>query len=417
VISAVGFIPVLMLICHIVLLPLSPVAMAVESDPLSSDDASIVVPVLDDQVKAEQKTSTSDRPLESCEIAPGVSLVKQHRIESYGPVAVNILAVTPTPQVSLSIGLATRGSLGLEPLSAIAEREGALAAVNGTFFHWSGLPLGLLVDRGVLISAPVYERTTLVMLTDGSGGLDRVLLRIWLQLADGTRLPVHGVNRQAKSGECVIYNTAFARETPSFAPEQELVLRDGIVIGRAYGGTPLAPGTVVVAGDPTGRLRMLEVGEHCRVAWEIHLSEAKVTIPGECVWFALGGGPRLVTRANITVTSDREQFRSDVTQGRAPRTAIGFTAEGTLLLVTVDGRQPSVSVGMTLEELAALMVELGAVEAMNLDGGGSTTMVVRDNVVNMPSNGVERALSSALLIMVEAAEAADALEAATVTCQ
>lgn len=222
-ISAVGFIPVLMLICHIVLLPLSPVAMAVESDPLSSDDASIAVPVLDDQVKAEQKTSTSDRPLESCEIAPGVSLVKQHRIESYGPVAVNILAVTPTPQVSLSIGLATRGSLGLEPLSAIAEREGALAAVNGTFFHWSGLPLGLLVDRGVLISAPVYERTTLVMLTDGSGGLDRVLLRIWLQLADGTRLPVHGVNRQAKSGECVIYNTAFARETPSFAPEQELV--------------------------------------------------------------------------------------------------------------------------------------------------------------------------------------------------
>lgn len=357
---------------------------------------------------AEELAPTPGQVPGSWEVGPGVTLITQHRSESYGPVAVSILEITQTPQVSLSIGLAKRGSLGLEPLSVIAQREGALAAINGTFFHWSGLPLSLLVDQGLLISTPVYERTALVVLKDGSGGFERVSLRIWLQLADGTTLPVHGINRQAKSDECVVYNTAFARETPEPAPAQELLLRDGVVVGRGTGGTPLVPGTEVVVGDPSGRLRELKEGEPCRLVWEIYLAERKVMVPGEQVWFALGGGPRLVTRAQITVTSELEQFRSDVSQGRAPRTAIGVTAEGALLLVVVDGRQPGISVGMTLEELAALMIELGAVEAMNLDGGGSTTMVVGDRVVNMPSNGIERALSNALLVMMESTAATDA---------
>jgi len=66
----------------------------------------------------------------------------------------------------------------------------------------------------------------------------------------------------------------------------------------------------------------------------------------------------------------------------------------------VDGRQPERSVGMTIAELAALLAELGAVEAINMDGGGSTTMVVRDKVVNSPSDPAgERAVGDALLVL------------------
>src|SRR6185503_5497574 len=78
-------------------------------------------------------------------------------------------------------------------------------------------------------------------------------------------------------------------------------------------------------------------------------------------------------------------FRSFVA-GRQPRTLAGVRADGTLLLVTVDGRLPGWSVGMTLPEAARLMRSLGAREAMNLDGGGSSTMVVRGEVVNRPSD-------------------------------
>jgi exopolysaccharide biosynthesis protein len=78
---------------------------------------------------------------------------------------------------------------------------------------------------------------------------------------------------------------------------------------------------------------------------------------------------------------------------------VGFRADGRVLLVTVDGRQPELSVGMTIAELAALLIELGAVEAANMDGGGSTTMAVRGKVVNSPSDLTgERAVGDALLV-------------------
>ncbi len=84
---------------------------------------------------------------------------------------------------------------------------------------------------------------------------------------------------------------------------------------------------------------------------------------------------------------------------RHPRTAVGVRADGRILLVTVDGRQPELSVGMTIAELASLLIELGAVEAVNMDGGGSTAMVVRGEVVNSPSDLTgERAVGDALLV-------------------
>lgn len=69
---------------------------------------------------------------------------------------------------------------------------------------------------------------------------------------------------------------------------------------------------------------------------------------------------------------------------RHPRTTIAKLNSGKLLLVTVDGRQHSISVGMSLPMLAELLLALGAVDAIKLDGGDSTTMVVRDKVVNRP---------------------------------
>jgi exopolysaccharide biosynthesis protein len=86
---------------------------------------------------------------------------------------------------------------------------------------------------------------------------------------------------------------------------------------------------------------------------------------------------------------------------RDSRTMIGWTNRGDLLLVTVDGRQPGRSVGMSVIEAANLMRALGAVEAMNLDGGGSTTFVLRGRLMNRPSTGShrERAVAVAVAIL------------------
>ena len=103
----------------------------------------------------------------------------------------------------------------------------------------------------------------------------------------------------------------------------------------------------------------------------------------------------------IEITGEEERFQADILVGRAPRTAIGITGDQKLLLVTVNGRQPNISVGMTLHELGNLLLELGALQAMNLDGGGSTTMVIRNLVLNLPSDGKERPVGNSIVVIAD----------------
>ncbi len=120
----------------------------------------------------------------------------------------------------------------------------------------------------------------------------------------------------------------------------------------------------------------------------------------------VGGGPRLLRAGRVAVTAAAEGFRPpqspfffrSFVAGRQPRTLAGVRPDGTLLLVTVDGRLPGWSVGMTLPEAARLMRSLGARDALNLDGGGSSTMVVRGEVVNRPADRVERRVSDGLFV-------------------
>ncbi len=115
----------------------------------------------------------------------------------------------------------------------------------------------------------------------------------------------------------------------------------------------------------------------------------------------IGGGPRIVRAGKVSVEVDAEGQRKGFDTERHPRTAIGFTRDCRfLILVVVDGRQPGFSLGMSLYELAELLLEFGCHEALNLDGGGSSTMVIRNRVVNSPSDITgPRPVAGALLIV------------------
>ena len=111
---------------------------------------------------------------------------------------------------------------------------------------------------------------------------------------------------------------------------------------------------------------------------------------------AIGAGPALVVDGNIHVTSYEEAFFAKSFNEANPRTAAGVAADGALILLVVDGRQPE-SRGATLDELSILMHDLGAVDAVNLDGGGSSTLVVNNSLVNRPAGGIfEREVMSAI---------------------
>jgi hypothetical protein len=122
----------------------------------------------------------------------------------------------------------------------------------------------------------------------------------------------------------------------------------------------------------------------------------------------VGAGPRLLRGGRVAVTAEAEGFAppqapafyGTFVAARHPRTLAGVRADGKLLLVTVDGRRSGWSTGMTLFEAARLMRSLGARDALNLDGGGSSTMTVRGEVVNRPSDrGGERRVSNAVVAL------------------
>ena len=117
----------------------------------------------------------------------------------------------------------------------------------------------------------------------------------------------------------------------------------------------------------------------------------------------MGGGPRLIT--NGTRPSSFvgvEGFGDSHVNTRHPRTAVGFSADSSkVYFIVVDGRQPALSVGMSCAELADYMISIGCYNGVNLDGGGSSTMVVRNEIKNSPSDGSERSVGNALLAVAE----------------
>ena len=114
---------------------------------------------------------------------------------------------------------------------------------------------------------------------------------------------------------------------------------------------------------------------------------------------AIGGAPILLKEGEIRISNEAEAIPLDMTIVRHPRTAIGWSGGKRLIFFVCDGRQPLWSMGMTLPELAGTLRELGCVEALNLDGGGSATFVVDGRALNRPSDGRERNVSSIFAIV------------------
>ena len=118
--------------------------------------------------------------------------------------------------------------------------------------------------------------------------------------------------------------------------------------------------------------------------------------PGK-IMYAVGGTPRLLRNGEISIEAEAEKVSQSFVDTRHPRTAVGYN-DNFIFFVTVDGRQPGYSIGMDLNELAGFLKKLSATEAINLDGGGSTTMWAGGKIRNRPSDGRVRPIANALIV-------------------
>ncbi|MEU2249696.1 phosphodiester glycosidase family protein [Streptomyces sp. NPDC019224] len=367
------------------------------------------------------------------------------RLADGSPVRVSVLAVAPDAPVDVRTGHG--GAVATtDTVLGLARRAHAVAAVNGTYFdtdstRYKGDPLGLYVSDGALLSEATNGRTALIL--PGRGERPRITeLRsaTYVTSSDGARAVVDGTDRVpgrivgcggvggdrrtdtgARTGdplpgrvcfdpdELVDFPAQWGVPTPGAERHSVEAVLDATgtvtAVRSPSGGTVPAGGRSLVGiGSAAGWLR-----EHARTGRALTV-ESHVTDPdGRAVDTSgasiVGAGPALVRHGRTWINAAANGVSRAAVSSRSPRTVAGIRPDGTLLLVVFDGRRPGVSEGVTLTEAAGILVSLGAEDAINLDGGGSSTMVVRDKVRNSPSDPGDtdeerqRKVSNALVVV------------------
>lgn len=321
---------------------------------------------------------------------------------------------------------AGKGALGLSTLrdqiTAIEPGKGiAVAAINGGFYRrdsaYAGAARGLQIISGEVISAPAGNASFWVDI-GGDPHLTNVTSQFQFTTPDGKRTPF-GLNEMRPDNGVVLYTQVIGNSTGT-TNGMELVLEHAggrwlpLRVGQHYsarvrevrhsGNTPLSADILVLSFGPAIAKQFPDLKANAT------LQISTASLPSLSVArAAISGGPILVKngkRQKIRAEADAAyEFSSMLEQH--PRSAVGWNQDS-FFLVEVDGRQKDLSVGMTLDELSTFLVKLGCQEAMNLDGGGSSTLWYDGEVRNNPCDGYERTIANSLVVVKKAAKVSGA---------
>jgi hypothetical protein len=264
------------------------------------------------------------------------------------------------------------GMAGLSSLTALALRNDALVAINGGYFNRvRRLPLGALRDQGRWLSGPILNRGVVAWEPRSLPRFARLSLEEWISDGRGRRWPLLTVNSGFVQRGLSRYTADWGRHYQALSgSETALVLAAGRVqrrLGSAElaAGIPLRPEETLVVARGGAELPWNE-GEQLRI-------ESRPSDPVGNAANVMGGGPLLLQNGRIVLNGTAEGFSPTFLRQGAPRTVVG--SDGTQLwLLTLQG--VSGGAGPTLSETAWLLQQIGLVDALNLDGGSSTGLVM-----------------------------------------
>ena len=337
--------------------------------------------------------SFADR--ERTDVTKSVARGVVHRQIQDNGVLTNILEVSPDA-VDIRPYRALSAGIGTETLVSLARRHKALAAINGGFFEmvgtFRGESVGALKIDGEWISEPEQGRAVIGLRTvDGKieASIDRIALRQELVLPSGGTLPIDGMNRNRGRNEFVIYRPHFHVVTLTMPDGVEAVVRNGEVVGihNRQGSSRIPTDGYILSASGKRREDLLT---HTAEGDAVQIRETIIPerVGDSDLWASfthiVGGGPLLLQDgvASSTKSYEQEGFDRAFHSFWHPRTAVGKKADGTLLFVTITATEAGVRRGVMLPRLAELFLEWGATDALNLDGGTSSMLVVRDEVVS-----------------------------------
>ena len=338
-----------------------------------------------DGISSDYRTKTFDEKIRQkypkalvTDIATGIKHIKLTKYYAGKPVKINVVEVDKVLAKDLKVMpvLSSETTLNSrKKITHIAQAHNAIVAMNGTYFKpQTGVPLGTLMINGEIFTGPIYDRVALGIFDNGFD-VARVQLNADITSAD-KKVKIDNINQPRMLSTYVLaYTSAWGKFAPS-SPKYGMQLsidKDGQIIKASANPLEIPQGGYVIVG-PKSKLKQF---------WGIKNVQINIsTIPKwENVRHIISGGPYLVKDGEVFVDITAQKLQA--VGGRNPRSAIGYTSNGSLILVTVDGREGS-SVGMTLKELGKFMHSIGCLNAINLDGGGSTVLYVNGKVVNKP---------------------------------
>jgi hypothetical protein len=351
-------------------------------------------------------------------IAPGLEYFQatdQTLVNNEGPIGIYLLRLDLN-RVQIESALSNDEVMDAERVDGIAQRHQALAAINAGFFNVkNGEPVSLLKVAGELVSDNSLPRAVVAIATKPGERqqfhFDQAAAKVQIRFqlgADAVSIPVDGVDTTRERGKLMLYTPMYHSDTDTAANGIEWIAsgvpltvreirrdtgkspipRDGLVL--SYGGLDpppslgsLLPGTVITTA----------------ITWKI-VDGTPAAVFDEARDIINGAG--LLRRGGVTMTN--WQTAEDLKPAtfldvRHPRTLLGIDGHGYMWLAAIDGRQPDHSIGMTFAELIGLCTRLDLRDAINLDGGGSTTLVVKGAIMNKPSDAAgPRPVSDAILV-------------------
>ncbi|MEB3240032.1 MAG: phosphodiester glycosidase family protein [Cyanobacteriota bacterium] len=270
------------------------------------------------------------------------------------------------------VPLSRRSMEGLSSLASLARNQRAVAALNGGFFNRiRALPLGGLKDQGDWLSGPILGRGGMAWKPGELPRFGRMRLQEWLEDDQGRRWPLAVLNSGFVQQGLARYTALWGPAYRAISGRESGVLLEGervvdVLDGeRLAAGVPLAPGRQLIVGR-AGVVLPHTLGESLRLRRQGG-PEGLEELP-----YGIQAGPLLLRQGQVVLDGELESFSPAFLNQRAPRSVVASDGQR-LWLLTLEGEQDA---GPTLPETVGLLRRLGMVDALNLDGGSSTSLIV-----------------------------------------
>ena len=277
-------------------------------------------------------------------------------------------------------------------ITKMAQYDNAIVAINGTYFKQdTGTPLGTLVIDGEIISGPIYERAALGISQD-EFKTARVSFEGTLSNGENT-INLHNINQpRMMASNALIYTSKWGNKTPvTSKPSTHIAIRNNMIIEKSDKPVSI-PYDGMAVSAPISALQGFSVGDEVEVNYSLSPN-------WENTENIISGGPYLLKEGKIYIDTIEERLTA--VAGKNPRTAVGYTKDNVMIIVTVEGRKEGTS-GVTLTELSQIMQNFGCYEAINLDGGSSTVMYENGRIHSGSNIPGSVALSNALVVRLKA---------------